>query len=491
MSENKFNKYCINQQHNPTSFVIWHNVTNSTQTILNWWWSYFMDPYCSNNIEIPENIDKLENIDLFNDLIEEFIKNTKCTSDKNQVFENTNIYTEFKIFLLKTITTNIDSQNWNRLNKLIEDFEVRYNLKKYYIEIPEGTTKIEETPFFDKILELFIEEKNSPYQKKDIGKITKMYDSFRDYITELSFKGQIAIDDITYSRYEALITDFRIRKWFHVKWIVECYDRVVSTIFPDYEKNNEFVRVAMLNFLTAYHLVKQVFSWKKRETTTQNWEKERAFEHPKWVMKIILDELPNPDLIKIIIALLHDVIEDIPWMTEEILEEIFLVNVAEWVKELSKIDWRLFLEEDEYNKIKEYEDRYSENELKGQVEYLEIKWKAKEKRNETYFGRLDELKERIFDAKCADRIHNLRTLGPMSAYKKAKKIIETKKYFMDEALKRKRRQKKEWIILWKWRHFAYDIMQAEMNEWLKDKEVLEEYNKQINEEFYRQIEKNT
>jgi (p)ppGpp synthase/HD superfamily hydrolase len=184
------------------------------------------------------------------------------------------------------------------------------------------------------------------------------------------------------------------------------------------------------------------------------------------------------------IALLHDSIEDIEWMDYTILKKMFWEQVANWVKELSKLDWRDFIINDNYAKwfVRDLESGLSKKECKKNDRYVEIMKKAKEKRNEAYFGNLSELWECIFDVKCADRIHNLRTLEPMSTYQKVKKIIETKKYFMDEALKRKWELEKEldenWETLWEWRFFAYDLMQIEIDRRLMDPKISKEYNKQ-------------
>lgn len=62
--------------------------------------------------------------------------------------------------------------------------------------------------------------------------------------------------------------------------------------------------------------------------------------------------------------------------------------------------------------------------------------KAKEKRNQEYFGHLDQLNDDYLDDKLADRIHNLRDMSGVTKEKALRKIIETEKYFLSIAQER-------------------------------------------------------
>jgi (p)ppGpp synthase/HD superfamily hydrolase len=61
---------------------------------------------------------------------------------------------------------------------------------------------------------------------------------------------------------------------------------------------------------------------------------------------------------------------------------------------------------------------------------------GKERRNEDYFGHLDQLNDDYLDVKFADRIDNLRDMEHLSREEIEKKVEETEKYFLHVAEKR-------------------------------------------------------
>jgi (p)ppGpp synthase/HD superfamily hydrolase len=63
--------------------------------------------------------------------------------------------------------------------------------------------------------------------------------------------------------------------------------------------------------------------------------------------------------------------------------------------------------------------------------------KAKERRNEDYFGHLDQLNDDYLEVKLADRLHNLRDMSGVTKEKAIRKIAETEKYFLAVTEKRK------------------------------------------------------
>lgn len=65
-----------------------------------------------------------------------------------------------------------------------------------------------------------------------------------------------------------------------------------------------------------------------------------------------------------------------------------------------------------------------------------ISERAKERRNDDYFGHLNDLDDDILDVKFADRIHNLRDMSGVTKEKIQRKIVETKKYFLHVAEQR-------------------------------------------------------
>ena len=63
--------------------------------------------------------------------------------------------------------------------------------------------------------------------------------------------------------------------------------------------------------------------------------------------------------------------------------------------------------------------------------------KAKERRNEDYFGHLDQLNDDYLEVKLADRLHNLRDMSGVTKEKAIRKIAETERYFLAVTEKRK------------------------------------------------------
>jgi (p)ppGpp synthase/HD superfamily hydrolase len=224
----------------------------------------------------------------------------------------------------------------------------------------------------------------------------------------------------------------------------------------------------MYLFEQAYSLMKVAFKNKKRDSG------ERYFEHLKGVMEITMRELPNPNINKILIALLHDVQEDIPEYAD-VVRSVYGEYIADGVNELSKKDREIYLTPEEKricnpyihtqekllnevsaslieknpdmgftapNKIKKSEliDAMDTHQLnyytKLQDQVIHYEKIAKERRNIDYFGHLDDLNDDYLDVKFADRIHNLRDISGITKEKALRKIAETKKYFLEVAEKR-------------------------------------------------------
>lgn len=210
---------------------------------------------------------------------------------------------------------------------------------------------------------------------------------------------------------------------------------------------------------TAYALMKQEFEDKHRDS----WE--RYFEHLREVTLIVINELENPNVEKVLIAILHDSIEDIELTFNEI-KRFFWIRVAIWVQAISKNPFEEYLTESErkkYEKAKEWiwiSGQSKNIQYNETIKYLEKKWK--ELRNEDYFWHLEsfegmykyitkialdnwsnlsqeellELTQNILDVKYADRIHNLRTQwNPNDIKTVERKIEETEKYLLKLAEK--------------------------------------------------------
>lgn len=365
----------------------------------------------------------------------------------------------------------------DELNRSLEEIQKTINKKVFWFieieKIPNDIINIEDTRLFKSLVKLFLRYKTNKkynFEYKDIFVSNEMFDKFKKFCFSQSLYWKLQINNsdnelLERSKIEALFDDFENRHWYQVKNSTKYYDEIINRLWLD--KHDLWTRRQMLKFNTAYHLIKQVFSWQEREWIDDFWKSERSFEHLRWTMEIVLRELPNPNINKIIIALLHDAVEDIPWITFEMLENVFWKEIADWVKELTKKDWKEFLNKEELLELKELEKWISKDEIKilrkNNKEYIKLIKKWKERRNEDYFWNLKNLEEDKLYVKFADRIHNLRTLKWMPMTKIVKKIIETEKYFLDVALKEKVRTN--------WECEAYDLMIFEINKLLEDDDI--------------------
>lgn len=236
------------------------------------------------------------------------------------------------------------------------------------------------------------------------------------------------------------------------KWIDKMTNLVIDNIYNWNIEDNEEFRETYRNIWTAYNLMKQKFS----EVIRDDWE--RYFEHLRAVTNIILEFIPEPNKEKVLIALLHDSIEDtnIDFHTLDIL---FWSKIAIAVVWLSKKDWVLYVSEKEILENYQNSNDFYKLVESDEEEILKSIWK--ERRNEEYFGHLElfdsmlnyvktiieeeniewlteneiiDITKNIIDVKLADRIHNLSTQWDENNLDKVKrKIDETKDYFLDIA----------------------------------------------------------
>jgi len=145
----------------------------------------------------------------------------------------------------------------------------------------------------------------------------------------------------------------------------------------------------------AYNCAKDAFRDKYRETG------DRYFEHLRAVALILIEYLRVEDYRLIVAALLHDIVEDIPSWTIDRVRVEFDDEVAllvEWI-------------------------------TKPSVE----EFPSKEERNKVYYNRFRFAPREFFIIKLADRLHNLMTLWASTPEKQARKIDETKRYYLPYA----------------------------------------------------------
>ncbi len=350
-----------------------------------------------------------------------------------------------------------------------------------------------------KVLPADLNMEHTPLFYMLLGKFNEIYDSSLSTVNVLTSRSSfLAFYDFLFLCHGEKIefANFEIKKNFmrslnrsreihrqNLRSMERFYDEIVRELFykkTKLTKADEELKTKMYYFEQAYSLMKLVFKDEKRDS----WE--RYFEHLKWVMEILLREMDKPNLNKIIIALLHDVQEDLPEYAD-VVRKLYGDYIADWVNALSKKPREQYITEQEKevcwkyiemkkelmsdvakkitNKYQEKEfmntKKIKEKELVDNMDeeqlviynFIEKKLKpfadiAKERRNKDYFWHLDDLCDDYLDVKFADRIHNLRDRKWIDRDKAIRKVEETEKYFLHVALKRNRE--------------AYDLMMIEI-----------------------------
>jgi predicted DNA-binding protein (MmcQ/YjbR family) len=310
-------------------------------------------------------------------------------------------------------------------------------MKKLIKSIPENIEYLEDTVFFKMLLDEYSKEIRRKLSPSDFMEDLFLLEDFDSFIKlkALTWELPILIDPKIIWRVNDLFYDFNRRYWFIIKSCDKYYVKIRSRLFWKDLKNPEKIagiKKEMRKYLAAYHMSKRVFEWIFREGIEPGKnDPERYFNHLIETTNIVLDELPNPTMDAIVMAQLHDAIEDIPGVNYSTLAAIFWNYIAKWVEMLSK---------------KEIEDFYLSKydlELLERLPGSNKEWrkaqilnKAKDARVDNYFWHLDELDDNMLTVKFADRIHNLRTLSWLSRDKILRKVSETRKYFLPIAKKR-------------------------------------------------------
>jgi len=147
----------------------------------------------------------------------------------------------------------------------------------------------------------------------------------------------------------------------------------------------------------AYDYAKDAFRDKERDGGG------RYFEHLRAVALIIIDYLRVRNYVIIIVALLHDLVEDIPSWTIERIRIEFGDEVALLMDYMSKPSLKEGLTSEESVRI--------------------------------YHNRFQNAPREFFIIKLSDRLHNLLTMWSMPGDRKERKIEETKRYYLPYAEK--------------------------------------------------------
>jgi len=238
----------------------------------------------------------------------------------------------------------------------------------------------------------------------------------------------------------ALFRDLNITAYPQFGSIGIHHNEILERLYSGPDFSQEQIEQDMEMFDSAYTLMEQAFNGRKR------MKNEKYFTHLQSVMSVVLKELPGANIERIVIALLHDVLEDIPGYSYDILRTIYGEYIASGVLALSKKDRHDYLSDQEKLAF-DAADQDGKDILK---------YRAKDRRNEDYFGKMVSLNDDYLAVKMADRIHNLRTMENFSIGKVRRKITETEKYFLPIA---KERMPEAYVLLLeelkRLRDFAY------------------------------------
>lgn len=153
----------------------------------------------------------------------------------------------------------------------------------------------------------------------------------------------------------------------------------------------------------------------------------RYFEHLKEVTDIVLKELPYPTVRKVVIAMLHDMIEDTE-VDVDALKKMFGEEVAIAVDLLTKKTIDHYMEEWE-----EKAHVSSLSKAEKDAYYKQHKARLKPLKERKYYGELfDSWNDDAISVKVADRMHNLRDLlwSESSPEKIQEYIDETEEYII-------------------------------------------------------------
>jgi hypothetical protein len=354
-------------------------------------------------------------------------------------------------------------------DKVMHDFP-KMTIKKF----PKNL-EIEHTPVFYLLLERFNMIYESALSITNILNSRSSFNAFYDFVFYCALNGKITIPQDQLKNFMISLNKIRKKYNQNLRTVELYHDTIMRNVFyPKHTKRDEIVRKAMYRFDQAYSLMKLLFEDEKRNNGA------RYFDHLKGVMEILLTEFydpkkkERPDMDTLIIALLHDVQEDLPEYAD-VIRKIYGNEIADGVDILSKKDWTTYMDDEDHKQCDAYlfakqqlleEVTTTASQKKSEIAFTAVK-KIKEKdlkpymnpdqltryeniinhiqpfeerckvrRNQDYFGHMDKLSDKHLKVKFADRIHNLRDIEGEDRDKLVRKVRETEQYFLDLAKKR-------------------------------------------------------
>ncbi|MFA5747747.1 MAG: hypothetical protein WC872_01405 [Candidatus Absconditabacterales bacterium] len=325
----------------------------------------------------------------------------------------------------KNLNGDDNLKNKKIIDSLSHNAEKLLNIKPFKLEIKDqipAEINVSTNRALKFLLAQFNRAHGSKYNYNSILSSKSKFRRLIGFIMYCQIKGYIVVADDQALNFINALGNIQEQFNQNLRSIEKYYDEIVEKIYypQGLTKKDKKVQHEMYLFDQAYSLMKLAFKDEKRENN------EKYFEHLKGTMEILLRELPNPNLNKILIGLLHDVQEDIPEYAD-VIERIYGEYISTGVTILSKKDWKEYLTDDEFFEYNNAKELHVKSNLEKE---------GKNRRNKDYFGHLDNLNDDYLDVKFADRIHNLRDSNYLTEEKLQRKIEETIKYFLHVAGKR-------------------------------------------------------
>ena len=247
----------------------------------------------------------------------------------------------------------------------------------------------------------------------EILKNQKHFDKFHTFVTGKIIEKKIIIAPETQSVIKLWYEMLRQQYQLEQEKLKGYCNEIMEKIFPWHDISEPTIQRQLHDFKEVYLTVQKWMYGKYRESDPT----EPTFSHPQKTMEIILRELPNPNMNKLLKALLHDMIEEYPdFPIAQLQKRLYNgKNIIDGVKKLTKKEWTHYLSAEE-----------KAEKAKHEKEWLQ-------RRNQDHFGSLPTRSDDDLCVKFADRIHNLRTMETLKLKKVNRKYKETEKYFLHVA----------------------------------------------------------
>jgi hypothetical protein len=284
------------------------------------------------------------------------------------------------------------------------------------IVIPEfpKNTNLEETGVFRMFLKPFNIIYDTEITIEDLMFSRSNFRAFVDFMLYCSVKGHILIQgDNAIGDFIEAFENLQKKYMQNLRSIEKYYDEIVRSIYypQGLTKKDPKIKEEMYLFEQAYALTKLVF----RNNT--NEAQKKYFDTLKETIEKILKR-PNPNLNKIIVILLNDIVQKIPTY-EHVIRKIYGDYIADEVKILSDKKWEEYLTEKEREQMKN-----QNNETQEQIKKI-----GKERRNKEYFDELDaKSQQEIDDPKDKEQ-------QKISSETFMKKFVGNNKFNVQKALK--------------------------------------------------------